>query len=297
MGGSPKNIPALYTLLAHIDMNLGVYYPMGGFGELVKAYETIAKEQGALIRYSSPVKKIISQSGRVTAVGLETETLACDAVVAAADYRFVETKLLASQDRSYSDAYWRSRVLSPSALLIHIGLNKRLERLIHHNLFFDTDWAGHFDDVFREKSWSNSPLFYASVTSRSDPTVSPKGAENIFILAPQPAGIKPSKSQQELTYKNIIERLEKFCGESIKDHIVVKQLRTATYFESSFNAFEGNAFGPAHTLSQSAIFRPRMKSRKLGNLYYAGQYTNPGTGVPMVTLSGKIVAQLLSAEQ
>ena len=176
-----------------------------------------------------------------------------------------------------------------------IGLDKHVQTVLHHTLFFDTDWDKHFQ-LLQEGTWSESPLFYLSTPSLSDKTVAPDGSENLFVLAPQAAGCKPSARQLARTEQNILNRLSAQAGFDIQPHIVTQRSLTMDYFIERFNAYKGNAFGMSHTLKQSAIFRPRMQSKKLRNLYYVGQYTNPGTGVPMVVLSGKVVANLVQSK-
>lgn len=292
MGGSPNNIPALYTLLAYTDFGLGIWYPQGGFESVVNGFVSLGKELGVNYRYNAEVTSIESSNGKAKAVYVGKEKILCDAIIANADYHHVETKLLDSKDRSYSDKYWQSRVMSPSSVMIHLGLNKKIKGLLHHTLFFDVDWDSHFKQVFDTHEWSEKPLFYVCTPTKTDKTVAPKGCENIFILAPMSGGIRPNLKQVDKLAKDIIHRLELELGENITDSIVVKQIRAEQYFEDTLNAFKGNAFGLAHTLWQSALLRPNLKSKKLNNLTYCGQYTNPGTGVPMVVLSGKLSANI-----
>lgn len=294
MGGSPDNIPALYTLLAHVDLGLGIWYPKGGFGAVVKGFEKLAREQGVKFKYNHEVTKIESHMGKVKAVRVGDERFECDAVVANADYHFVETQLLDSNYQTYKQKYWNKKTLSPSGLMLYLGVDKKVEGLLHHTLFFDTDWHKHFGQVFEQHTWSNSPLFYVGTPSKTDDTVAPAGKENIFVLAPMTNGYNPTKSEQQQLAQSIIERIEQKTGATFSKQIMVKQIRGAEYFETAFNAYKGNAFGMAHTLSQSAFLRPRLVSKKLKNLMYAGQYTNPGTGVPMVVISGKIAARLVN---
>ena len=294
MGGSPFNIPAIYSLLGHIDLGIGVQYPMGGFGAVAKAFEAQARKNGARIFYNRPVQAIKTKNTKnktkVIGVQVDNKFVAADVVIANADYRFVETKLLPKAARQYDENYWQERTLSPSALLLFIGVKKRLRGLQHHNLFFDTDWQNHFDDIFKHSGVNSKPLFYLCVPSRTDPSVAPKGHENLFVLAPMPAGKKLTQNQQQAIVNDIITRIETKTGQRFKDDIVCQEVRGSEYFVETFNAYKGNAFGLSHTLLQSGPLRPNMQSKKVKNLFYTGQYTNPGTGVPMVVLSGKVVA-------
>jgi phytoene desaturase len=295
MGGSPKDIPAIYALLSYVDMGLGVFYSQGGFGVLARAFESVAKEQGAKFVYGAAVERIATKDGDVTSIRVNGKDVEVDAAVANADYQFVETKLLSKSARTYRQDYWQKAVISPSGLLLFLGVNKRLPNLQHHNLFFDTDWDEHFARLSRGE-WAKDPLFYMSVPSITDESVAPKGSENLFVLAPMPAGKQANEQTIKQVTSTIINRIEKQVGSSIREHIVVQEYRAQDYFMDTFNAYKGNAFGPSHTLKQSAIFRPRMQSKKVSNLYYVGQYTNPGTGVPMVVLSGKVAANLVQSK-
>lgn len=294
LGGSPQNIPALYTLLAYVDMGLGIHYPMGGMHTIAKAYESLAKEQGADIQTNVAVKSIQPAGKHGYKVHTKNGTYSAEIVVANADYHHVQTKLLG--DTSVAKK-WDKTVMSPSALLLYIGVNKKIPNLRHHNLFFDVDWDNHFNQVFKDKVWSNEPLFYVGAPSRTDSSVAPKGHENIFVLAPMASGLNPTKSQIDKTTHDVLARLSKHAGVDIPKHTVVMHTRSHDYFAKTFNAFQGTAFGPAHTLKQSTIFRSKMYDKRNPHLYYVGQYTNPGTGVPLVTISGKAVAELIRKQE
>jgi len=294
MGGSPENIPAVYSLLTHVDFNLGIWYPMGGFGSVARAFESLCKELGVTFRYNSAVTKIVTKGGRTVGVEVGDEFIAADAVVVNADYHYADTQLLEKRDRGYSRGYWARKTVSPSALLIYLGVKKKVPGLLHHTMFFDADWHGHFKQVFKTKSWVTRPLFYTCTPSKTDPTVAPEGKENIFVLIPTASGLHVDESHKKELIDSIITRIEARVGAKFADDIEVKEVRDITYFEDTFNAYKGNAFGLAHTLKQTAVLRPRMQSRKLKNLFYVGQYTNPGTGVPIVVISGKVVAKLVN---
>jgi phytoene desaturase len=291
MGGSPQNIPGIYSLLGYVDMELGIWYPMGGFGEVVKQFENLAKDQGAKFVYNSEVSKIKSQNGLASSLEVNGKVLPFDIVIANADYHHVDNDLLDGSKRGYSESYWTRRTLSPSAILAYLGVDKKVPGLLHHTMFFDADWHGHFDQVFKNKAWSEKPLFYVGTPSKTDPTVAPKGQENIIILAPMANGLNPTKKQANDLIDSLIKRMEDKIGHKFAKDIIYKNVVDHEFFEQTFNSYQGNAFGLAHSLKQSALFRPRMQSKKLKNLFYVGQYTNPGTGVPMVVLSGKIVSK------
>lgn len=296
MGGSPRNIPAYYSLLAHVDMGLGGWYPMGGFGAVARGVESVAKHLGVMIQYGTEVEQIITQGSKVSGVRANGQAIAADAVVSGADYAFTETHLLDESDRSLGALYWKKKQLSPSALLLTLGLRRPVPGLLHHNLFLDSPWDRHFTEVFDQRVWSQNPLFYLCVPSKTDPQVAPAGHENLFFLAPMAAGTHPSQGVLEATANRLIRRVEQASGEPLEHNIVTQTIYGPDYFRHTFHALDGNAFGLSHTLRQSAVLRPPLRSRKVAGLYYAGQYTNPGTGVPMVLLSGKIVSKVIGKD-
>lgn len=296
MGGSPKDIPGIYALLAHVDMGLGIFYPYGGFGAVARGFEKLCREQGVTFVYNAPVEKIVTSESKTKAVVIKGEQRGYDIVVANADYHHVESELLEEHAQSYSHRYWDKAAVSPSALLLFFGIDKKLKKLKHHSLFFDTDWDTHFAELKSGKA-TDKPLFYMSAPSVTDASVAPKGEENLFVLVPIPAGVSMSKAQKQRIRDNVVQRISRHVGIDITPLIKTEIQKDVSYFESTFNALRGNAFGMSHTLKQSALFRPRMKSKKLNNLYFVGQYTNPGTGVPMVVLSGKAVAQLIQSDE
>lgn len=248
--------------------------------------------------HNQEVSKIITSNKKASGVKLKNgKELRADIVIANADYNFVETKLLDQEHRTYKKEYWDKKTVSPSGLLIYMGVKKRVPNLRHHNLFFDTNWDQHFDNVFNAKKWSENPLFYLCAPTKTDASVAPKSCENIFVLAPQAAGKQPSKKTIEKTVQNIIKRIEQKVGQDFSGDIEVLDVRAQDYFTQTFNALDGNAFGLSHTMLQSGPLRPKMQSKKVKNLYYVGQYTNPGTGVPLVVLSGKTVAKLVSKNE
>ena len=293
MGGSPQNIPGIYSLLSHVDLTMGIWYPMGGFGAVVKAFESLGKSLGVTYVYNADVTKIHTAQHKASAVEVNGELHHFDAVVANADYHHVETSLLPKNYQSYKASYWQKKTISPSGLLLYLGVNKKVKGLLHHTLFFDADWQGHFNQVFKTKEWSSRPLFYVGTPSKTDASVAPEGKENIFVLAPMANNIHATPEQINELAHSIIARIEARTGTKFASDIIYQRIESCDYFETMFNAYKGNAFGLAHTLTQSAMFRPRLQSKKLSNLFYVGQYTNPGTGVPMVVLSGKIIARVI----
>jgi phytoene desaturase len=291
MGGSPQNIPGMYAILNYIDLIKGVFYPDGGFTKLVKVFEDLAKEQGVKFHYNSAVEKISVKDGVARGLKFKSKKTEFDYILSSADYQFTEEKLLSKPYRQRIS--WSKKTMSPSAILFFIGLNKKLAKLQHHNLFFDTSWDDNFDSIFKHKKVPKNPLFYLCMPSKTDNQVAPKDHENLFVLIPSPAGKTLSETQLNELYNQVIDRISKKSGVDIRKHIVYKKVLDPSYFKDRYNAYQGNAFGLAHTLTQSSFFRPPIRHRNISNLYYCGQCTNPGTGVPMVVMSGKIAATQL----
>jgi len=300
LGALAENTPALYSLMNYADIIGGTWYPQGGMYEIVDAMYKVALDLGVKFQFNQNVTEIIMQNGN--AVGVKSSSLTphhsplaihnADILVGAADYHFIETKLLPKQYRSYSDKYWDSRVMAPSCLLYYVGLNKKLENLTHHSLFFDTSFEVHGKEIYTDKQWPTDPLFYVSATSVSDDSVSPKGCENLFLLIPVATGLTgDSETLREKYFDIIIERMESQLKQSIKGSVIYKKSFALSDFIGEYNAFKGNAYGLANTLLQTAILKPSCKSKKVKNLFYTGQLTVPGPGVPPSLISGEVVAK------
>ncbi|MCS7092196.1 MAG: phytoene desaturase family protein, partial [Patescibacteria group bacterium] len=281
LGGTPKNTPALYAIMAHIDFNLGVWYPMGGIGKIVEALVELAKTHKVKICKSTPALGFTFKDDKIVSVKTKNASVPCDLVVSNADYAYTETVLLPREYQSYPKNYWNKRTIAPSAYIIYLGLNKKLSRLAHHNLFLVNDWMSHFDQIFENPSWPDKPSYYVCVPSKTDSTVAPSKGENMFILVPVAVGIKDTAEKRKEFFDKIIEDLERTTGEYVKKHILVKRIFAQSDFANVFNAYKGTSLGISHTLFQSAFFRPSFRSRKLSNLFYVGQYTHPGIGMPM----------------
>jgi phytoene desaturase len=296
LGALPENTPALYSLMNYADMSLGTWYPEGGMHKIVEAMGLLAEELGVSIKTNHEVIKIVSNGNKVEAVETNQGIFYADVIVAGADYHHVETKLLDNKDRNYSDAYWDKRVMAPSSLLYYVGLDTKIDGLLHHNLFFDTDFTPHAHQIYTEPAWPDDPLFYASLTSKTDSTVAPEGHENLFLLIPVAPGLKENEEIRSKYFDIILKRLENYTGQSLKEHIVYYKSFAHQDFISEYNSFKGNAYGLANTLKQTAILKPSLKSKKLNNLYFSGQLTTPGPGVPPSLISGLVVAKEIEKE-
>ncbi len=297
LGAKPQNTPSLYSLMNYADMALGTWYPLGGMNKIVKAMESVATELGVTFHTSANVTEIIAD-GR-TALGLKSNGNFHDAdvVVSGADYHHTEQSLLPPKYRNYDQKYWDKRVMAPSSLLYYVGLNKKIEGIKHHNLFFDKSFDQHAVEIYETHEWPEAPLFYICNPSKTDNNVAPEGKENLFLLVPVSTELKDNEPTRKRYFNMICDRLEKHTGHDIRPHIEVYESFANADFISEYNSFKGNAYGLANTLSQTAILKPKCKNKKLDNLYYIGQLTVPGPGVPPSIISGKIVAQLIQEEQ
>lgn len=290
LGCSPKNAPALFSLMTHVDFNLGIWYPEGGITEVVNAIENIGKEYGVKYVYNSPVEKLILENGVITKAVTAHKTYKADIIISNADYRFTENILSDQSLRTYTEEYWQKKTLTPSAFLLYLGIKGKLPKLQHHNLYFGEDWGQHFDDVFKHPRWPLDPSLYINKASYSDSTVAPKGHENLMVLVPIAPGLNENDNWRSHYADYIIQFMEEKLHLSIKKNIVYQKIFSVTDFEQRYNSFKGNALGGlAHTFFQSAVWRPNNKSKKIPNLFFVGANTVPGIGVPPAIISGHLV--------
>lgn len=296
LGAKPEKTPALYSLMNYADIELGTWYPMGGMHEIIRAMEKIAVELGVKIQVDAEVTGINTSNSKAVSVEMGDEKLQFDYLVTSADYHHVDQSLLPSDERNYTQSYWDKRKMAPSCLLYYIGVSKKLEGLLHHNLFFDADFNAHNASIYDEHTWPDDPLFYACVPSVTDPSVAPEGKENLFLLIPVSTEIEDSEEVRETQFIKIMRRLEEKTNQSILPYIEYKRSYARKNFIEDYHALKGNAYGLANTLDQTAVLKPRIKSKHLDNHYFAGQLTVPGPGVPPALISGKIAAGLISNE-
>ncbi len=294
LGSSPYNAPAIYSLMSHVDFNQGVFYPDKGFGSVVKALEKIAKKYSVHLETNSEVTKIITKNGKAIGVKVGEQQLFADIVVSDADPHFTEQKLLQPNERDHSDKYWQSRTLAPSALLMYLGVSGKLPQLLHHNLIFSKDWKQNFGQIFDKPQFPDDPSLYISNPSKTDTSVAPKGYENLFVLVPIAAGLNYSKKELEKYANKILKTIEQETKIlDLRERIVYKRLFCVDDFETRYNSFKGTGLGLAHTLKQTAVFRPKNISKKVKNLYYVGANTHPGIGVPITLISAELLAKRL----
>lgn len=291
LGAMPKDTPALYSLMNYADIKLGTWYPMGGMHKIIEAFEKIAREQGVKIVTDNEVKGFVVSDKKITSTTNQTGfDIEADYVISGADYEHTDQNL-AKGFSNYTKSYWNSRLMAPSSLLFYLGVDKKVANLLHHNLFFDEDFQQHALEIYKKPKWPSKPLFYACCPSKTDPSVAPDGKENIFLLVPLAPDLEDSEEMREKYYNIIMERLERKTGESIRDSVIYKRSYCLEDFKNDYHAFKGNAYGLANTLRQTAFLKPKLKSKKLDNLYYTGQLTTPGPGVPPSIISGEVVAK------
>lgn len=290
LGASPKNIPALYSLMNYGGYALGTHYPKGGFYQLVLAMKSVAEKQGTIFHFNKTVESINTINKEVKSLTVNGEIYEFDAVVASSDYHHIET-LLNKNLRNYSEAYWQNKTFAPSCLIYYLGVNQTIPNLKHHTLFFENDIDDHIDSIYGNKKWPEKPLFYVCCPSKTDDTVAPKGKENLFLLMPLAIGVNDEESVREKYLIEMILRIERHTGiTNLFSKIEYKRSYCVSDFIMDYNAYGGNAYGLANTLSQTAVLKPKIRNKKLKNLFYTGQLTVPGPGVPPSIISGRIVA-------
>jgi phytoene desaturase len=297
LGATSQNIPALYSMMNYADIKLGTWYPIGGFGELAKAMYSLALEKGVQFRLGSEVKSVEIKDNAVTHVVTSGEKIEADLVVGAGDYHHIDQKILPKSFSNYSQQYWEKRVMAPSCLLYYVGVDKKLPRLEHHNLFFENDFSNHANAIYNDPQWPENPLYYVCCPSKTDESVAPKDMENLFMLIPVAPGLPDTEEIRTKYFDELIDRLEDFCGEKFRENIITKTTYAYTDFVNDYNAFKGNAYGLANTLKQTALLKPSIKNKKLKNFYYTGQLTVPGPGVPPAIISGQVVANYIVKQQ
>ena len=291
LGATPQNTPAMYSLMNYADLVLGTWYPLGGMHKIIEGMLSVAKELGVKIKLDQEVQSIYVPNGHATKVITQNQEYHVDIVVGSADYHHIEQKLLDKEHRRYTPAYWDKRTMAPSSLLFYLGVNKKLHQLQHHNLFFDEDFELHAKEIYTNPKWPTAPLFYACMSSKTDATVAPEGCENLFLLVPVAPDLEDTPALREQYFNMIMDRLEKLTGQNIRDAVVYKRSFAHNDFKADYHAFKGNAYGLANTLMQTAILKPKMRSQKVKNLFYTGQLTTPGPGMPPSIISGQVVAE------
>ena len=294
LGAKPSKTPSFYNFMNYADFGLGTWHPEKGMYSIVLAMVKLAKSLGVKFYSDSEIEKIcVGKDRRAHGIKIKNRLEKADIILSGADYHHSES-LLDPEYRRYSEAYWNKKTFAPSSLLFYIGLDKKIKNVSHHTLFFDVDFDEHADSIYNNPSWPKDPLFYVNFPSISDSSMAPKGKEACFILIPIAPGIEDSKKLREKYFKKVLVRLEKLTKQNIRDNIIFSESFCVNDFIREYNSFKGNAYGLANTLLQTAFLRPKLKSSKVENLYFTGQLTVPGPGVPPAIISGKLVADLIS---
>lgn len=293
LGAMPEDTPALYSLMNYAGLKLGTWYPMGGFGKVIDAMAQVAEKLKVTIHTEAAVEKILVNKDHSSGLLVNGKNFYFDGIIAAADYAHVEEKLLPVAYRNYTADYWENKTFAPSCLIYYLGINKKIKNILHHTLFFEEKLLQHSIEIYKKPTWPTKPLFYACCPSVTDAGVAPEGHENIFLLMPIAPGLQDEEKLREPYFEMMMERLEASTGEAIKPFIDYKKSYCIKDFVLDYNAFKGNAYGLANTLRQTAILKPKIKNKKIKNLFYAGQLTVPGPGVPPSIISGKVAADQL----
>lgn len=294
LGAKPKNTPAFYNFMNYADFVLGTWHPEGGMYKVVDALVDIGKELGVEYYTNAEIASInVNDNGKITGINVGHTTINTDLVLSGADYAHTE-QLLPPSFRQYSKQYWENRTFAPSALLFYVGFNKNIKHVKHHTLFFDTDFEKHSEEIYDTKQWPSKPLFYASFPSKTDPTVCPKGMEAGIFLIPLATGLQDTAELRNKYFNMLCKRLSEITKTDISSAVVFKESFCVNDFVKDYNSYGGNAYGLANTLFQTHILRPKLKSKRVGNLFFTGQLTVPGPGVPPAIISGNIVSKLIS---
>ena len=292
LGAKPSKTPSFYSFMNFADFGLGTWHPKGGMYQIIIAMKSLAQELGVTIHTESAVDKILVKDGKATGIRVNSEKIDADMVLSGADYHHTET-LLDKEYRQYSEKYWQRKTFAPSSLLFFIGFDKKLDNILHHNLFFDTDFGEHATEIYDKPKWPSRPLFYANFPSVTDKSMAPANNETGFFLIPIAPGLEDTPELRDQYFDIILKRFQERTGQSVENNIIFKKSFCVNDFKEQYNSYKGNAYGMANTLSQTAFMRPGLKSKKINNLFFTGQLTVPGPGVPPSLISGKLVSELM----
>ena len=292
LGAKPSDIPAFYSFMNFADFGLGTWYPSGGMYSVIKGLEKLAGELGVTVHTDAPVQEIAVEGNSIVGVKAGGELITADLVVSGADYHHTEM-LMEQSHRSYSETYWDKRTFAPSALMFFLGVDKKIKNVKHHTLFFDESFEIHAVSIYDRPEWPEAPLFYGSIPSITDPSVAPEGKEALIFLVPIAPGLEDNEEIREQYYNKIVDRFENLTGQTIRDHISIKKSYCVNDFIKDYNSYKGNAYGLANILKQTAFLRPKMKSKRVRGLYFTGQLTVPGPGVPPSLISGNVVSKMI----
>lgn len=292
LGAKPSDTPSFYSFMNYADFGLGTFHPKKGMYQVILALENLALELGVTIKTNASIDKIIVHNGQSTGVISNGVEYKSDIIVSGADYHHTET-LLPIYNRQYSESYWSKKTFAPSSLLFYVGFDKKLVNVNHHTLFFDVDFDIHAEAIYDNPQWPENPLFYASFPSITDNNAAPEGKEAGIFLIPLAPGLEDTPELRESYFNKIIDRFENLTSQKVKKNVIFKESYCVNDFIKDYNSYKGNAYGMANTLLQTAFLRPKLKSKKVNNLFFTGQLTVPGPGVPPSLISGKLVSELI----
>ncbi|WP_138434712.1 phytoene desaturase family protein [Winogradskyella algicola] len=296
LGAKPSQTPSFYSFMNFADFGLGTWHPRGGMYQIIKAMKSLAESLGVKINTNSTIEKINVEDGKTKGITVNGNFIASDIVLSGADYHHSET-LLDKTYRQYSENYWDKRTFAPSSLLFYVGFDKKLKDIEHHNLFFDTNFENHAEDIYDDPKWPENPLFYVNFPSVTDKSMAPNGCETGFFLIPIAPGLEDTPELRAQYFDIIINRFENLTLQKVKKNILFKESFCVKDFIREYNSYKGNAYGMANTLRQTAFLRPKLKSKKVDGLYFTGQLTVPGPGVPPSLISGKLVSELIQKNE
>lgn len=295
LGAKPSKTPSFYNFMNYADFGIGTFHPKNGMFDVVLAMQKLAENLGVHFHFDANIEKIIVENKTAVALQINGEIMNADIILSGADYQHTES-LMDEKNRVYSDKYWNSRVFAPTSLLFYVGFSKKINNISHHALFFDVDFEAHAKAIYDEPKWPSEPLFYANFPSITDSTAAPIGMESGFFLIPLAPGIEDTESLRNEYFDKIISRFENLTQQKVRENIIFKQSFCKNDFVEQYNSYKGNAYGMANTLMQTAFLRPKLKSKKIKNLFFTGQLTVPGPGVPPALISGKLVANLIQKQ-
>jgi phytoene desaturase len=293
LGAKPSNTPAFYNFMNYADFGLGTWHPRGGMYKVIEGMVALATSLNVQFKVDANVEKITTDNNNnVNGLIVNGENIKTDLVLSGADYHHTET-LLDENLKQYSEKYWSKKTFAPSSLLFYVGFDKKIQNASHHTLFFDSDFDKHAEEIYDTPKWPTDPLFYANFTSMTDKSSAPEGKEAGFFLVPIAPGIEDTEDLRQEYFEKIMDRFEKMTHQKVKDNVLFKKSFCVRDFKEEYNSYKGNAYGMANTLMQTAFLRPNLKSSKVKNLFFTGQLTVPGPGVPPALISGKIVSDLI----
>lgn len=293
LGAKPKNTPAFYNFMNYADFGMGTWYPKGGFNAVAMGMVQLAKELNVDFKTKTAVAKFDFKGNKAIGVICQNgDYYPADVIISGADYAHTEN-LLGENYRNYPAESWKRKTFAPSSLLYYVAFDRPVKLLKHHNLFFDTDFEKHAEEIYDSKVFPNEPLFYANFSSKTDSSLCPEGKEVGFFLIPVAVDLEDTEELHEHYFNLIMDRILKCTGEDLRACVIFKKSFGVNDFKERYNSCRGNAYGLANTLMQTSVLRPRIDNIKLKNFFYTGQLTVPGPGVPPALISGKVVSDFI----